>query len=72
MVEYQGQEIATLRYDKDSEGMELVFPNGTVQPAAAFFEDFLREMETTWADYLDDSELDFDAVQGAVSKFDRP
>jgi hypothetical protein len=50
-VVYNGQELATLRYDKSAEEIEVVFGDGSAEPASAFYEDFLQEMESAWSDY---------------------
>lgn len=51
-VQFEGQEIATLRYDKASEEVEVVYSDGSVEPASMYYENFLTEMETIWAGYL--------------------
>jgi len=51
-IEYQGQQIATLRYDKSAEQVEIVYSDGSVDAASDFYENFLGEMETAWSDYL--------------------
>ena len=73
VVEYRGQEIATLRYDKDSEEFEVVYSDGSVDPASEFYDDFLDEMEGAWSDYLgdDDLEVDLNSVQKSVGSFFR-
>lgn len=58
-VEYKGQEIATLRYDKASEEVEVVFNDGSVEPASTFYDDFLDEVETIWSDYTGGGDVDF-------------
>jgi len=57
-VEYQGQQIATLRYDKATEQVEVVYSDGSVDSASDFYEDFLNEMESIWSDYLGDEDLE--------------
>lgn len=63
-VQSQGQEIATLRFDKATERIEIVYSDGSVDPASAFYEDFLDEVEGIWSDYLggDALEAGFDAL----------
>jgi hypothetical protein len=70
-VEYQGQQIATLRYDKATEQVEVVYSDGSVDPASDFYEDFLNEMESIWSDYLGDEDLgdiDLDTAGPATLK----
>jgi hypothetical protein len=59
-VQSQGQEIATLRYDKASERIEVVYSDGSTDPASVFYEDFISEIETIWVDYLGDD--DFESI----------
>ena len=59
-VVYRGDEIATLRYDEAREEVEVVFSDGSVEPASAFYEDFLDEMALVWSDYLGGDDIDFD------------
>lgn len=68
-VEYQGQRIATLRYDKAEEQIEVVYSeDGSIDPASVFYEDFIDEMESTWSDYLGDGgDLDLDAALTSTS-----
>jgi len=65
-VEYQGQEIATLRYDEATERIMVVYSDGSVDPASEFYEEFLDEMGTVWSDYLSDGGFDLDAASSAV------
>ncbi|WP_158666532.1 hypothetical protein [Salinibacter altiplanensis] len=51
-VQFQGQELATLQYDDGSERFEVVYSDGSVDPASMFFEDFVSEMEAIWSEYL--------------------
>lgn len=62
-VEYQGQQIATLRYDKAAERVEVVYTDGSVDPASEFYDDFLDEMETIWSDYLGGGSIDLNAAK---------
>lgn len=71
-VEYQGQEIATLRYDEAAEQIEIVYSDGSVDPASDFYEDFLNEMETVWSDYLGDEDLDGIDIDAAGSTIVEP
>lgn len=57
-VQSQGQEIATLRYDEAAERIEVVYSDGSIDPASTFYEDFLDEVEAIWADYLGDEDLE--------------
>jgi len=63
-VQSQGQEIATLRFDKASERIEVVYSDGSIDPASTFYRDFLDEVEAIWSDYLGDEALEtgFDAL----------
>jgi len=64
-VRYQGQQIATLRYDQATEQMEVVYSDGTIDPASDFYDSLIDEMETIWSDYLgeeDFDDLNFDAT----------
>jgi hypothetical protein len=60
IVTYRGDEIATLRYDEAADQIEVVFSDGSVEPASAFYEDFLDEMASVWSDYLGGDDIDFD------------
>lgn len=71
-VEYQGQQIATLRYDEAAEQIEVVYSDGSVDPASDFYEDFLDEMETVWSDYLGDEGLDGIDIDAAGSTIVEP
>lgn len=73
-VVYRGDEIATLRYDEASEEIEVVFSDGSVEPASAFYEDFLDEMASVWSDYLGGDDIDFDlrALPQQVAGLVRP
>lgn len=51
-VESQGQELATLRYDEASERIEVVYSDGSIDPASDFFTEFLNDMEALWTGYL--------------------
>lgn len=66
-VQYQGQQIATLRYDEAAEEIEVVYSDGTVDPASVFYNNFLEEMESVWGDYLGNGEIDLGAVVRVLS-----
>lgn len=51
-VESEGQELATLRYDEASERIEVVYSDGSIDPASDFFTEFLNDMEALWTGYL--------------------
>jgi hypothetical protein len=64
-VRYQGQQIARLRYDKGGEQLEVVYSDGTTDPASEFYDPFVDDMNRVWSDYLGEEEfddLDFDAM----------
>lgn len=67
-IEYEGQEIATLRYDEGTEEIFVVFADGSEEPASAFYQDFLDEMETVWSDYTGGGSpsVNLEAVQELV------
>jgi hypothetical protein len=71
-VEYRGQQIATLRYDEATEQIEVVYSDGSVDPASDFYENFLDEMETIWSDYLGDEGLDGIDIDAAGSTIVEP
>lgn len=63
-IESKGQRIGTLRYDASSEDVEIVYTDGSVDPASDFYEDLLDEMETVWFDYIGSGGIHIDAEAG--------
>jgi hypothetical protein len=64
-IDYDGETIATLRYDGTDEEVNVVYLDGTAEPAAAFYKDFLKELQSIWSDYLGGEVVK--AVQEALS-----
>ena len=72
-VEYQGTEVASLRYDEEIEGIEVVYSDGSTESASDFFEPFLDELESAFSDFIGDNGADLDQViDGATETFYRP
>jgi hypothetical protein len=70
-IVYKGEELATLRYDKAAEEIEVVYTDGSVDPASEFYDDFLEEMEAIWSDYLDEGAFDVDATLERMARIVR-
>jgi len=70
-VEYDGTNLATLRYDDEEERIEVVYADGSTDPASDFLEPFVDDLESTFSSYSGTADLD-DAIDMTPGRFFRP
>lgn len=65
-VRYQDRDAASLRYDKPTDGIEIVYSDGSTDSVSQLLADFIQEMEDVWRAYPTPTSLTSAAKPGTA------